>query len=148
MVMSLTSLKVTVFYCISVCFNMVSFRVQKKPGPCPDWSPLIQHCRWTSLCLKIEIAAIIIWKHPELILVQMACHTVFQIVDILTLNSILNHEKLLQKITMFQFHWILFSQWPSLTNFTANECFYTLGRFILYLNPHQLLRRTTWVPCS
>ena len=38
--MSLTSLKVNVFN-ISVCFNMVSFRVQKKtPGPCPDWSPL------------------------------------------------------------------------------------------------------------
>ena len=36
--MSLPSLKVTVFF-ISLCFNMVSFRVQKKPGPRPDWSP-------------------------------------------------------------------------------------------------------------
>ena len=39
MVMSLPSLKVTVFF-ICLCFNMVSFRGQKKLGPRPDRSPL------------------------------------------------------------------------------------------------------------
>ena len=39
MIMSLALLKVTVFF-IYPCFNMVSFRRQKKPGPRPDWSPL------------------------------------------------------------------------------------------------------------
>ena len=37
--MSLPSLKVTVFF-ICLCFNMVSFRGQKKLGPRPDRSPL------------------------------------------------------------------------------------------------------------
>ena len=40
MIMSLPSLKGTVFF-IYACFNTVSFRGQKKkPGPRPDWSPL------------------------------------------------------------------------------------------------------------
>ena len=38
MIISLSSLKVTVFF-ISLCFNMASFRGQKKPGPRPGWSP-------------------------------------------------------------------------------------------------------------
>ena len=37
--MSLPSLKVAVFF-ISLCFDMVSFRGQKKPGLLPDCSPL------------------------------------------------------------------------------------------------------------
>ena len=37
--MSLPSLKVAVFF-TSLCYNMVSFRGPKKPGPRPDRSPL------------------------------------------------------------------------------------------------------------
>ena len=39
MIMSLPSLKGSVFF-IYPCFNMVSFRGQKKPGPRPDWSTI------------------------------------------------------------------------------------------------------------
>ena len=39
MIISLPSLTVAVFF-TSLCYNMVSFGGQKKPGPRPDWSPL------------------------------------------------------------------------------------------------------------
>ena len=44
MMMSLPSLKVAVFF-IFLCYNMVSFRGQKTPGPRKDWSPLRVLCK-------------------------------------------------------------------------------------------------------
>ena len=33
-------MSLSLYFFISLCFNTVSFRGQKKPGPRPDWSPL------------------------------------------------------------------------------------------------------------
>ena len=55
MIMPLPLLKVTVFF-VSLCFNMVSFKGQKKPGPCLDWSPLGK--------LLTSIPLLFIWEFP------------------------------------------------------------------------------------
>ena len=62
MIISLPSLKVPVFF-ISLCYNMVSFRDQKKPRPFPDWSALGVRVRVrVNVKCPMSIPPLFIWE--------------------------------------------------------------------------------------